>query len=153
QLEINRALYMDERRYQRSSTFDRLAADLETLARRLGEIPLEQLRPYRAAPEKPPLHKKRAASGCERPKSREETPKEGSGSSRYRTAISYIATHKNQGLRPCFPCYFRMAAARDTSSSIGPCENNRRGTPHRSRNSWGLAIPPDHAVAEGRTVR
>src|SRR5256884_217150 len=51
QLEINRALYMDERRYQRSSTFDRLAADLETLARRLGEIPLEQLRPYRAAAE------------------------------------------------------------------------------------------------------
>jgi N-formylglutamate deformylase len=51
QLEINRALYMDERRYQRSSTFDRLAADLETLARCLGEIPLEQLRPYRAAAE------------------------------------------------------------------------------------------------------
>jgi N-formylglutamate deformylase len=51
QLEINRALYMDERRYERSSTFDRLAADLETLARRIGEIPLEQLRPYRAAAE------------------------------------------------------------------------------------------------------
>src|SRR5271165_5726706 len=34
QLEINRALYMDERRYARSGTFDRLAADLETLARR-----------------------------------------------------------------------------------------------------------------------
>ena len=51
QLEINRALYMDERRYERSSTFDRLAADLETLAERLGEIPLEELRPYRAAAE------------------------------------------------------------------------------------------------------
>src|SRR5215468_4832675 len=51
QLEINRALYMDERRYQRSTTFDRLAADMETVARRLGEIPLEQLRPYRAAAE------------------------------------------------------------------------------------------------------
>ena len=51
QLEINRALYMDERRYERSSTFARLAADLETLARRLGEIPLEELRPYRAAAE------------------------------------------------------------------------------------------------------
>ena len=49
QLEINRALYMDERRYERSGTFGRLAADLETLARRLGEIPLEELRPYRAA--------------------------------------------------------------------------------------------------------
>jgi N-formylglutamate amidohydrolase len=51
QLEINRALYMDERRYERSSQFGRLAADLETLATRLGEIPLEELRPYRAAAE------------------------------------------------------------------------------------------------------
>ena len=49
QLEINRALYMDEARYERTSGFSRLAADLETLARRLGEIPLEELRPYRAA--------------------------------------------------------------------------------------------------------
>ena len=51
QLEINRALYMDERRYERIAAFSRLAADLETLARRLGEIPLEELRPYRAAAE------------------------------------------------------------------------------------------------------
>src|SRR5260221_4571755 len=51
QLEINRSLYMDERRYQRSAAFKRLAADMETLAKRLGEIPLEQLRPYRAAAE------------------------------------------------------------------------------------------------------
>jgi N-formylglutamate deformylase len=51
QLEINRALYMDERRYQRSGHFARLAADLETVASRLGEIPLEELRPYRAAAE------------------------------------------------------------------------------------------------------
>jgi N-formylglutamate amidohydrolase len=51
QLEINRALYMDERRYQRSRAFGQLAADLETLAKRLGEIPLEELRPYRAAAE------------------------------------------------------------------------------------------------------
>jgi N-formylglutamate deformylase len=49
QLEINRALYMDERRYERAKGFNRLAADLETLAKRLGEIPLEELRPYRAA--------------------------------------------------------------------------------------------------------
>ena len=49
QLEINRALYMDERRYLRTAGFDQLAADLVTLARRLGEIPLEELRPYRAA--------------------------------------------------------------------------------------------------------
>jgi N-formylglutamate deformylase len=51
QLEINRSLYMDERRYERSRNFDRLATDLDTLARRLGEIPLEELRPYRAAAE------------------------------------------------------------------------------------------------------
>ncbi|HXX26778.1 MAG TPA: N-formylglutamate amidohydrolase [Pseudolabrys sp.] len=51
QLEINRALYMDERRYEQSVHFDRLAEDLETLAQRLGEIPLEELRPYRAAAE------------------------------------------------------------------------------------------------------
>jgi N-formylglutamate deformylase len=49
QLEINRGLYMDEKRYQRASGFDRLAADMEALAKRLGEIPLEELRPYRAA--------------------------------------------------------------------------------------------------------
>jgi N-formylglutamate deformylase len=51
QLEINRALYMDERRYERTAGFNRLAADLETLAQRIGEIPLEELRPYRAAAE------------------------------------------------------------------------------------------------------
>jgi N-formylglutamate deformylase len=51
QLEINRALYMDERRYLRTPGFNRLAADLVTLARRLGDIPLEELRPYRAAAE------------------------------------------------------------------------------------------------------
>src|SRR6476646_11189667 len=97
--------------------------------------------------------KKGAASGCERPKSREETPKEGSGSSRYRTAISYIATHKNQGLRPCFPCYFRMAAVRNTSSSIPHAKTIDVEPPHRSRNFLGSAIPLDHAVADERTVR
>ena len=51
QLEINRALYMDEPRYQRSRNFAALAADLDTLASRLGEIPFEELRPYRAAAE------------------------------------------------------------------------------------------------------
>jgi N-formylglutamate amidohydrolase len=51
QLEINRALYMDERRYERSATFDRLAGELAILADRLCEIPLEELRPYRAAAE------------------------------------------------------------------------------------------------------
>jgi N-formylglutamate deformylase len=51
QLEINRALYMDERRYERSASFDRLAGEFETLSDRLAEIPLEELRPCRAAAE------------------------------------------------------------------------------------------------------
>jgi N-formylglutamate amidohydrolase len=51
QLEINRALYMDERRYERSASFDRLAGELAILADRLAEIPLQELRPYRAAAE------------------------------------------------------------------------------------------------------
>jgi N-formylglutamate deformylase len=51
QLELNRALYMDERRYERSATFGRLAADLEALADQLAVIPIEELRPYRAAAE------------------------------------------------------------------------------------------------------
>jgi len=48
QLEINRGLYMDERRCARSHAFAQLVSDLETLASRLGEIPIEELRPYRA---------------------------------------------------------------------------------------------------------
>jgi N-formylglutamate amidohydrolase len=51
QLEINRAIYMDEKRYERGAGFDRLAADLETLADRVAEIPAEELRPYRSAAE------------------------------------------------------------------------------------------------------
>src|SRR4051812_16976373 len=51
QLEINRALYMDERRFERSASFARLAADLELIADRLAGIPIQELRPYRAAAE------------------------------------------------------------------------------------------------------
>src|SRR5215471_18960657 len=51
QLEINRALYMDERRYERAATFARLAADLIAMADELAAVPLEELRPYRAAAE------------------------------------------------------------------------------------------------------
>jgi N-formylglutamate deformylase len=51
QLELNRALYMDERRYERSASFAKVAADLEALASRLAAIPHEELRPYRAAAE------------------------------------------------------------------------------------------------------
>ena len=39
QLELNRALYMDERRFERSASFARLAADLEALADCLAAIP------------------------------------------------------------------------------------------------------------------
>jgi N-formylglutamate amidohydrolase len=51
QLEVNRALYMDERRYERIPSFARLAAEFETLADQLALIPIEELRPYRAAAE------------------------------------------------------------------------------------------------------
>jgi N-formylglutamate deformylase len=51
QLEFNRGLYMDERRFERSAGFGRLAAGLESLAAALAGIPLEELRPYRAAAE------------------------------------------------------------------------------------------------------
>ena len=51
QLELNRALYMDEKRYERSASFAHLRDDLEALADRVGGIPMEELRPYRAAAE------------------------------------------------------------------------------------------------------
>jgi N-formylglutamate deformylase len=51
QLELNRALYMDEWRFERSPSFGRLAADLEILAENLAAIALQELRPYRAAAE------------------------------------------------------------------------------------------------------
>lgn len=51
QIELNRSLYMDEKRYLPSATFARVAHDLETMADRLAAIPPEELRPYRAAVE------------------------------------------------------------------------------------------------------
>src|SRR5215831_2827936 len=51
QLEVNRALYMDERRYERASTFARVAADLVVVAEQLAGLPSEELRPFRAAAE------------------------------------------------------------------------------------------------------
>ena len=38
QLELNRALYMDERRFERTPSFARVASDLETLAERLAAM-------------------------------------------------------------------------------------------------------------------
>jgi N-formylglutamate deformylase len=51
QFELNRALYMDERRFERTASFAKIARDLDIVADRLAEIPLEELRPYRAAAE------------------------------------------------------------------------------------------------------
>jgi N-formylglutamate deformylase len=51
QLELNRALYMDERRFERLPSFGRLAKDLERVADKLAEMPVTELRPYRAAAE------------------------------------------------------------------------------------------------------
>jgi N-formylglutamate amidohydrolase len=51
QLEINRALYMDERRFEQSKSFSTVAGDLETISDRLNEIALQELRPYRSAAE------------------------------------------------------------------------------------------------------
>jgi N-formylglutamate deformylase len=51
QLELNRALYMDERRYERAASFSSVAADLEMLAEEVGALPVQELRPYRAAAE------------------------------------------------------------------------------------------------------
>jgi N-formylglutamate amidohydrolase len=51
QLEINRALYMDERRFERSKSFSAVARDLEAISDRLNEIAPQELRPYRSAAE------------------------------------------------------------------------------------------------------
>ena len=51
QLEFNRSLYMDERRYTKLAAFEFLAADLELIADRLAGIEVNELRPYRAAAE------------------------------------------------------------------------------------------------------
>jgi N-formylglutamate deformylase len=51
QIELNRALYMDERRYQRLPGFAAVAADLVTLADRLSTLAVTELRAYRAAAE------------------------------------------------------------------------------------------------------
>ncbi len=51
QVEVNRALYMDERRHELAPSFKRLAADLVAVADRLSDIPIEELRFYRTAAE------------------------------------------------------------------------------------------------------
>jgi N-formylglutamate amidohydrolase len=51
QLELNRALYMDERRFERAASFAAVAGDLVDMAECVAQIPIEELRPYRAAAE------------------------------------------------------------------------------------------------------
>ena len=51
QLELNRAIYMDERRRERSARFKQIAADFIVMADALAEIPLADLGPFQAAAE------------------------------------------------------------------------------------------------------
>jgi len=51
QLELNRAIYMDERRRERSARFEQVATDLAALADALAAVPLCDLGPFQAAAE------------------------------------------------------------------------------------------------------
>ncbi|HEX7789964.1 MAG TPA: N-formylglutamate amidohydrolase, partial [Afipia sp.] len=51
QLELNRAIYMDERRRERGPQFRKVADDFIVLAEALAAIPLESLGPFQAAAE------------------------------------------------------------------------------------------------------
>jgi N-formylglutamate amidohydrolase len=51
QIELNRSIYMDERRRERTARFDRVAEDFSVLADALAAIPLGLLGPFQAAAE------------------------------------------------------------------------------------------------------
>jgi N-formylglutamate amidohydrolase len=51
QLELNRAIYMDERRRERSARFAQVASDCIILAEVLAAVPLDDLGPFQAAAE------------------------------------------------------------------------------------------------------
>jgi N-formylglutamate amidohydrolase len=51
QIEINRAIYMDERRRQPNEGFARVASDMAAVAEACARIPLHQLRPFQTAAE------------------------------------------------------------------------------------------------------
>ena len=51
QLELNRAIYMDERRRERLPRFAQVAADFTALADALAQVPLSDLGPFQAAAE------------------------------------------------------------------------------------------------------
>ena len=51
QLELNRAIYMDERRREKAPRFAQVAADFAELAEALATVPLGDLGPFQAAAE------------------------------------------------------------------------------------------------------
>jgi N-formylglutamate amidohydrolase len=51
QLELNRAIYMDEQRRERSARFSQVAKDFVILAEALAAVPLDDLGPFQAAAE------------------------------------------------------------------------------------------------------
>src|ERR1700760_990862 len=51
QLELSRAVYMDERRREKGARFAQVAADFATLAEALATVPLDNLGPFQAAAE------------------------------------------------------------------------------------------------------
>jgi N-formylglutamate amidohydrolase len=51
QIELNRAIYMDERRRERTARFGRIAEDFAVLAEALAELPFGELGPFQAAAE------------------------------------------------------------------------------------------------------
>ncbi len=51
QIELNRAIYMDERRRERGARFQQIAADFAVLAEAIASIELGDLRPFQAAAE------------------------------------------------------------------------------------------------------
>jgi N-formylglutamate amidohydrolase len=51
QLELNRAIYMDERRRERGPRFAQVRADFAALADALAQVPLGDLGPFQAAAE------------------------------------------------------------------------------------------------------
>jgi N-formylglutamate amidohydrolase len=51
QIEVNRSVYMDERRRERGPRFEQVAKDFAILADALAAIPLGELGPFQAAAE------------------------------------------------------------------------------------------------------
>ena len=51
QIELNRAIYMDERRRERTARFGQIAADFAALAEALAQLPFGELGPFQAAAE------------------------------------------------------------------------------------------------------